>query len=66
VKENLKSLGQIQFESGEVPFYHQKSTLCIFRFEDVIFSLFPNMSQVRKKGMLNLKDIFLKTDPMAT
>jgi hypothetical protein len=21
------------------------------------------MSQVRKKGMLNLKDIFLKTDP---
>ena len=22
------------------------------------------MSQIRKKGMLNLKDIFLKTDPM--
>jgi hypothetical protein len=23
------------------------------------------MSQIRKKGMLNLKDIFLKNDPMA-
>ena len=63
VRENLKSLNQIAFEQAEAPFYHQKSTLTIFRFEDVVFSLYPHMAQIRKKGQLNFKDIFLKNDP---
>ena len=48
----------------ETPFYHQKSTLCIFRFEDVIFNLYPNMAQIRKKGMPTMKETFIKNDPM--
>jgi hypothetical protein len=44
VKERLKSLNSIAFESPEAPFYHQKSTLCIFRFEDVVFTLYPQMA----------------------
>ena len=63
VREHLKSLNQIAFEQPELPFYHQRSTLCIFRFEDVVFSLYPHMAQIRKRGQLNLRDIFLKNDP---
>lgn len=59
----MKSLNQIAFEAPEAPFYHQKSILSIFRFEDVIFNLYPHMAQIRKKGQLNLRDIFLKNDP---
>lgn len=44
VKENLKSLSRIALEHPEVPFFHQRSTLCIFRFEDVIFNLFPQFA----------------------
>jgi hypothetical protein len=63
VRENLKTLSQIGFEQPELPFYHQKSTLTIFRFEDVVYSLYPHMAQIRKRGQLNVKDIFLKNDP---
>jgi hypothetical protein len=66
VRENLRSLQQIGFEMAEgQPFYHQRSTLTIFRFEDVVFSLYPHMAQIRKRGQLNIKDIFLKNDPAA-
>ena len=40
----MKSLSAIAFETPEVPFYHQKSVLSIFRFEDLIFSLYPHMA----------------------
>lgn len=64
VKENLKSLTQILYdlpENGQ-PFYLQKSTLCIFRFEDVLFNLYPHFASMRRKGM-SVKEIFLKNDP---
>lgn len=64
-REHLKSLYQIAFEAPEAQFYHQKSTLCIFRFEDVIFSLYPHMAQIRKRGMPSIKEIFIKSDPTA-
>ena len=60
VRENLKSLLQISYESPETPFYHQRGTLCIFRFEDVIFNLYPQMAQIRKKGMPSLKETFIR------
>lgn len=47
----------------EAPFYHQKSTLVIFRFEDVIFNLYPSMAQIRKRGMPSVKETFIKSDP---
>lgn len=62
-REKQKSLARIQFEQAEVPFYNQKSILSIFRFEDVLFNLYPNLAQIRKKGMPTVKEIFLKTDP---
>lgn len=58
-KENLKSLSQISYESAEQPFYLQKSTLCIFRFEDVILNLYPHLASMKRKGM-TIRDIFLK------
>lgn len=61
-RENLKSLSQIIQEIPEVPFYLQKSSLNIFRFEDVIFNLYPHFAAMRRKGMTT-KEIFLKTDP---
>ena len=63
VKENLKSLPSLLNESPEnIPFYIQKSTLCIFRFEDVLFSLYPHLAAMRRKGM-TVRENFLKNDP---
>jgi hypothetical protein len=62
VKENFKSLNQILFEQPEVPFYFQKSTLCIFRFEDVLLNLYPHFASMRRKGM-TVREIYLKNDP---
>ncbi len=63
VKENLRSLTTIVNElHPELPFYVQKSSLCIFRFEDVIFNLYPHLASMKRKGM-TIKEIFLKNDP---
>jgi hypothetical protein len=61
-KENLKSLSNIAFESSESPFYLQRSSLSIFRFEDVIFNLYPQLASVRRKGMPT-KEVFLSNNP---
>ena len=42
---------------------YKKSNLCIFRFEDVIFNLYPHMASLRRKGM-TIKEIFMKNDPV--
>ena len=47
----------------EQPFYYQKSTISIFRFEDVIFNLYPHLAQIRKRGMPSIKESFITTDP---
>jgi hypothetical protein len=63
VKEKIKGLRRIDEETLEhLPFYLQKSSLCIFRFEDVIINLFPSLGNLRKKG-ITTKEIFLKNDP---
>ena len=63
VKENLRSLNYIiNLEADEAPFQIAKSTVCIFRFEDVIFNLYPHMASMKRKGM-TVKEIFIKNDP---
>jgi hypothetical protein len=63
-REKLKSLSNIAFETPELlPFYIQKSTLCIFRFEDILFNLYPHFASMRRKGM-TVREIFLKNDPV--
>lgn len=61
-REKIKSLSNIAFEVPEVPFFIQKSTLCIFRFEDIIFNLYPHIASMRRKGM-TVREIYLKNDP---
>eukprot|EP00347_Sterkiella_histriomuscorum_P023831 403333237 len=64
VREHLRSMNYIvNLEAQELPFHLQKSTLCIFRFEDVIFNLYPHLASMRRKGM-TVKEIFLKNDPV--
>ena len=63
VKENLRSLNYIiNLDADEGPFLIAKSTVCIFRFEDVIFNLYPHMASMKRKGM-TVKEIFIKNDP---
>ncbi len=63
-REKLRSLSYIvNLGSEEVHFTLQKSNLCIFRFEDVIFNLYPHMASLRRKGM-TIKEIFMKNDPI--
>ena len=46
----------------EQPFILHKSTVSIFRFEDVILNLYPTLGSLKRKGMTT-KEIFMKNDP---
>ena len=63
--ELLKSLADVIEMTAEGPFYMQKSTLSIFRFEDVVFNVFPNLAQLKRKGATTAKEIFQQNDPFA-
>lgn len=54
----LKSLADVIEITKESPFYMQKSTLSIFRYEDVVFNIFPHLAQLKRKGATTAKDIF--------
>ena len=43
-KEKLKSLNDIVYDHPEQNFYVQKSNISIFRYEDVIFTVFPHLA----------------------
>ena len=64
VKENLRSLNQISQSSPETPFTLLKSTVGIYRFEDVIFSIYPHLAAHRRRGT-SAKEVFQQVDPMA-
>jgi len=55
--EKLKSLSQITYDAPEKLFSLQKSSIYIYRFEDVIFALFPHLAAHRKRGT-NSKEVF--------
>lgn len=62
-KEKLKSLASISYDITEgLNFVISKSNLCVFRFEDVIFNLYPHIASMRRKGM-TIREIFQKNDP---
>jgi hypothetical protein len=60
----IKSLDDLSYDLEEAHFFVQKSNLAIFRFEDVIFSVFPHLAALKRKGA-NIIDIFKETDPFA-
>ena len=43
-KEKITNLDDIVQNIAEGDFYVQKSNLAIFRYEDVIFSIFPHLA----------------------
>jgi len=53
----IKSLDAIQGDLPEQNFYIQKSNLSIFRYEDVIFNLFPHLGALKRRGA-TCKEIF--------
>lgn len=57
VKANLKSLSDISRHAPESMFVVQKSSMNIFRFEDVIFSIYPHMAMHRKRGS-TIREVF--------
>lgn len=61
-KRKLKSIDQIIRDIPEANFFMQRSTLSIFRFEDVLFTLYPQLASLRRKGQ-NTKEIFYTMDP---
>lgn len=58
----IKSLDSIQDDLPEQKFYIQKSNLSIFRYEDVIFNLFPHLGALKRRGA-TCKEIFQNNDP---
>jgi len=62
--EKLKSLDDIVQAMPEGNFYTQKSNLSIFRYEDVIFAIFPHLAALKRRGA-STKEIFSKNDPFS-
>ena len=60
--EKLKSLNDIAQDAPEKLFNLQKSSIYIYRFEDVIFGLFPHLAAFRKRGTSS-KEVFDQHDP---
>ena len=63
-KDALRTLDQISRETSELPFVLQKSSICIYRFEDVIFGIYPHLAAYRRRGTSS-KEVFHQIDPMA-
>ena len=63
-EDKISSLDDLTYDLEEAHFFVQKSNLAIFRFEDVIFSVFPHLAALKRKGA-NIIDIFKESDPFA-
>ena len=48
----------------EQNYYVQKSNLSIFRYEDVIFNVFPHLAALKRRGATT-KEIFQTNDPFS-
>ena len=62
-KKKFRSLDQIVCELPEQNYYLQHSQIYIYRYEDVIFSVFPHMASLKRRGNTNIKEIFANNDP---
>lgn len=60
--EKIKCLPDIMYDLSEHVYYIQKSNLSIFRFEDVMFTVFPHLASMKRKFNTS-KEIFVKNDP---
>jgi len=56
------SVANIVQTTPEANFYVQQSTLSIFRYEDVIFNLFPQLTHHKRRGQ-TAQEIFKLHDP---
>lgn len=63
--EKLKSATDVILELQDHVYYLEKSTLSIFRFEDVLYTVFPHLASLKRK-FANTKEIFIKNDPFQT
>ena len=61
-KDKITNIDDIMQNISEGDFYIQKSNLAIFRYEDVIFSIFPHLSQMKRKGATT-REIFFNNNP---
>lgn len=61
-KDKITNIDDILQNISEGDFYIQKSNLAIFRYEDVIFSIFPHLSQMKRKGATT-REIFFNNNP---
>ena len=59
----LKSLTAIRQSMPETHMYYtRKSNISIYRFEEVIFNVFPHLAS-HKRRAANTREIFLTNDP---
>jgi hypothetical protein len=61
-RENLKSLREIMQKCPDKLFLFQKSTISIFRYEDVLFAIYPHLAAHRRRGTSS-KEVFQQMDP---
>ena len=63
VKTTMKSQNKLIEELDEKTFFIiSKSSICIYRLEDVVFSIYPHLAGIRRRG-INTKEVFIREDP---
>ena len=63
IKQTMKPISSLVSELEEKTYFiMSKSSICIYRLEDVIFSIYPHLAGIRRKGV-NTKELFSKEDP---
>jgi len=63
IRQTMKPASQLNDELDEKTYFIvSKSSICIYRLEDVIFSIYPHLAGIRRKGV-NTKELFSREDP---
>jgi hypothetical protein len=63
IRQTMKSASQLMEDLEEDTYFIiSKSSICIYRLEDMIFSIYPHLAGIRRKG-INTKELFSKEDP---
>ncbi|CAI2381989.1 unnamed protein product [Moneuplotes crassus] len=63
VRTTMKSPNKLVEELEEQTYFIMSdSTICIYRLEDVVFSIYPHLAGIRRRG-INTKEVFAREDP---
>lgn len=63
IRQTMKPSSKLISEMDEKTYFLiSKSSICIYRLEDLVFSIYPHLAGIKRKG-INTKEVFTRDDP---